>query len=187
MILLFLSLTLTHLQQAPSPPPQGELRVAEQSARVSTALDQILVKDPNGALVTIDAEGRPRVRTVAVHVESQPLRFWIATRPTTRKLEQIRANPRVALYFSIDSEESYASVMGTGVIHDDEAKKQRVRWQTDDVLDELYPDFPDDYVLIEIIPSWIEVGGQGATYDDSTWRPEALLPRQLEGVGGEPE
>ncbi len=120
-------------------------------------------------------------------MQRQPLRFWIATRPTTRKLGQIRGNPKVALYFSIDAEESYASVMGTATIHDDEPTKLRVRWQPDDVLSDLYPHFPDDYVLIEVSPSWIEVGGQGATYDDSTWRPEALVPDHRQQQSAPPD
>ena len=187
-MLELLALTVALTQQPPPPsPPRAELRIAAETERVTAALEQVLAKDPNGALVTIDSEGRPRVRTVAVHVTRKPLRFWVATRPTTRKLDQIRSNPNTALYFSVDDEESYASVMGQAFVHDDEDTKRRVRWQSDDVIAELYPRFPADYVLIELVPSWIEVGGQGATYDDSSWRPEALLPRLRDREPDQPD
>ena len=100
--------------------------------------------------------------------------FWIATKPVTRKVEQLRANPLVTLYFNLDQEGSYVSVRGHASTHDDLETIQRITWRDKELSAMFWPNFPEDYLLIKVQPTWIEVLGEGVEADETTWRPQAL-------------
>lgn len=153
--------------------PPDLYTVLDRDALLRSA-QAVVAADPLGALVTVDAEGRPRVRTVEVRVPGDDMVLWIATRPNTRKLVQIREHPSVTVYFNDDEAGSYLSVMGTATVIKDETTLRQERWQTDARLGEFYPNFPADYVLIRIEPEWLEVIDPIATADEETWRPQAL-------------
>ncbi len=138
------------------------------------AIRAIVNKDPTGALVTMDAGGQPRVRSVDVRPLDDELIFWVATKPNTRKVAQIEAHPQVTLYFDVDAEGSYVSVMGHARLLDDAETVQRISWRAAEARAAFWPKFPQDYLLIEITPEWIEVIGEGVSADAETWRPAAL-------------
>jgi len=104
-----------------------------------------MISDSNAALVTVDADGQPRVRTVKAFLDPvDPARpasgvtVWVTTRLTTRKIEQIRRHPKV----------NYA----------------RFFW----------PDFPRDLVMLEIRPRWLEYLGASVPNDRTSWRPQSV-------------
>jgi general stress protein 26 len=121
------------------------------------------------ALITVDGEGQPRSRVVDAFAPEEDFTIWIATRPTTRKVQQILAHPAVTLYYWDPEERSYLSIMGRGEIINDLATKQRLRRDSDS--DRLYPDFPADYVLIKVTPTWMEGLLPGFRGDPQTWAP----------------
>jgi general stress protein 26 len=96
---------------------------------------------------------------------------WIATRPVTRKVEQLRADPRATLYWFDAVRREYVTIMGSARLVDDLAEKERRR---DTVSPELYPNWPDDYLLIEVTPTTLEVLGRGLEPDPLTWKPPTL-------------
>jgi general stress protein 26 len=145
---------------------QGDLVQAARS---------IIEKVPFPALISLDADGKPRARTVEIRPLGDDLAFWIATRPNTRKVEQIRHNPKVSLYFSVDSEFSYVSVMGTAILHEDEETKATISWRDEARRKAFWPNFPNDYLLIEVRPEWIEVTGEGIATHPIDWRPQAIV------------
>jgi len=140
-----------------------------------SAAISIIAKDPFPALISLDADGVPRVRTVEMRPLGDDLEFWIATKPNTRKVDQIRRNPQVSLYFSVDGEGSYVSVMGEALLHEDRATKTSMSWREEAVRSVLWPDFPEDYLLIEIKPNWVEVIGAGVAAHTVDWRPQAIV------------
>jgi len=156
-------------------PPEPELYSARPRDELVDAALSVIQKDAFPALVTVDSEGRPRARTVELRPVVNELSFWVATLPTTRKVQQIRANPNVLLYFSVDGEGSYVSVMGSARLHTDLETKKRMTWRDESARAALFPDYPDDYLLIEILPEWIEVGGQGIEFHPDDWRPQAIV------------
>ena len=79
---------------------EDELYIASPAAVILGAAREIIRADPDGALITIDAEGQPRARTVTTRPPDADMTIWIATRPDTRKVAQIRNNARVTLYFN---------------------------------------------------------------------------------------
>lgn len=152
-------------------------RVDDESILLSAAR-AIIADDPDCALVTIDRNGQPRVRTVTASSPEDDMTIWIATRPGTRKVHQIQQNEKVALYFNDDAKLSYVSVMGRATLHDDSATKEAKTFYDKARLETFFPDYPDNYVLIKVEPIWIEVLGHGVLDHPETWRPQAVV---LEG------
>ena len=151
------------------------LLAAPADARdLEAAIRAVVSKDPTAALVTVDAGGQPRVRSVDVRPLDDSLVFWIATKPNTRKVKQIAEHPQVTLYFNVDGEGSYVSVMGHARLVDDAETVKRISWRKADARAAFWPEFPRDYLLIEVTPDWIEVIGEGIQADAETWRPAAL-------------
>jgi general stress protein 26 len=160
--------------------PRSELRLATQETDVLTGARALMEADDAVALVTVDASGRPRVRTVRFSLDpaaagASGFRVWVKTRFTTRKVDQIRANPRVTLYFNDDEKESYASIMGTAVIHTDPDHPGARRHFTEADAKIYWPQFPQDFVMLEIRPEWLEYIGREVSNDDRTWRPQAIV------------
>lgn len=172
---------------APSPVLASPLDTTELYRTVSpaTILDSaraLLRADPNVALVTVDRAGQPRVRTVLAFVDppdaTDPTRgftVWIMTRGTTRKVAQIRANPRVTLYANDDARMTYATIMGTATVHTDAEHPGARRHYDAGYAQFFWPDFPRDFVMIEVRASWLEFMGPGVPNHREHWRPQAVV------------
>ena len=124
------------------------------------------------ALITADADGQPRARTVDAFKPDEDFVVWIATRPNTRKVDQIRGNNRVTLYYFDAERRNYVTIMGKARIVDDNETKTAMRRPADS--DRFYPQFPADYLLIEITPTWLEGILPGYRGDPDNWRPVSV-------------
>ncbi len=144
------------------------------TAKLEEAIRAIVAADPTAALVTVDSDGQPRTRSVDVRPLDDSWIFWVASNPNTLNVAQIVAHPKVTLYFNVDGEGSYVSVMGTARLVDDPEVVASISWREEAARDAFWPEFPEDYLLIEITPDWIEVIGAGIDADATTWRPQAL-------------
>ncbi|MEM7019927.1 MAG: pyridoxamine 5'-phosphate oxidase family protein [Pseudomonadota bacterium] len=153
---------------------ESDRYMAAQRSELLAAAKTIIGKDPFPALVTIDLDGKPRTRTIEMRPLEDDWIFWFATKPNTRKVNQIKANPKVALYFSQDAEGSYVSVMGTATLHKDLKTINKITWRKKAQRSEFWPAFPKDYLLIRVAPEWIEVTGQGIPAHPDNWRPQAF-------------
>lgn len=124
------------------------------------------------ALITTDSNGQPRARTVDAFPPDENFVVWIATRPVTRKVEQIRVNPRVTLYYWNESTKSYVTLMGEARLVDDLETKQKLRRPQDN--EKFYPAFPKDYLLIKVVPMSLEAIVPGYRGDPETWKPATV-------------
>lgn len=151
----------------------GAAAYAQENTRAEklAAARDIIETVRYGALATVDADGQPRVRTVDPFPPTEDMTIWIATHPATRKLAQIRENPRVTLYYTDPDRAAYVTLMGRARIHEDAATK--AAWKHPDI-DRFYPDYPEDYALIEVVPDRLEVLGRGVDADPTTWRPQSV-------------
>lgn len=156
----------------------SELYQADEEGVILAAARSIIASDPDCALITLDENARPRVRTVTASAPDENMVIWVATRPDTRKVRQISQNGKVALYFDDDEAASYVSIMGTATLHDDQATKVAKNFYDPARLKMFWPDFPDDYLLIRIEPDWIEVMGHGIQGHPRTWRPQAVVVKK---------
>ena len=164
------------------PIPRAELRLAADATDILDRARKLMLADGNVALVTVDDSGQPRVRTVRAFVDpvdpnnpASGVTVWIMTRFTTRKVDQIRQHQQVALYFNDDAQESYASIMGVATVHTDPGHAGAKRHYDEGIAKFFWPDFPRDFVMLEVKPRWIEFIGPGVPNDDRTWRPQAVV------------
>lgn len=168
---------------SPTPPapdaalaPHHELYTDAPRSELLDAARRVIEADPVATLISVDASGRPRARTVDVGGPENDWRFWVATRPTTRKIEQVTRRPVITLHFETDEQGSYVSVMGTARIHrNDLVLFDRHNPIDADLMSTLFPDYPSDYTLIEIRPIWLEVLTAEVEASTATWRPQAVV------------
>ncbi|MDZ7807554.1 MAG: pyridoxamine 5'-phosphate oxidase family protein [Gracilimonas sp.] len=155
-------------------PPHEELYTVAERQDIIAAAQAIIEADPTAALVSVDSLGRPRIRSVDTSKPDSSMIIWIATRPDTRKVDQIRGNPNVAIYYNDDEAISYVSIMGTALLHEDIETIMANNPFSEEWTSRFFPDYPEDMLLIEIRPTWMEVMGQGIAASEDTWRPQAV-------------
>ena len=63
------------------------------------AAREIIKSAGNVALITQDEKGIPQVRTMDPFEPEADFTVWLATQPNTRKVQQIKNNHRVTLYY----------------------------------------------------------------------------------------
>jgi general stress protein 26 len=130
------------------------------------------------ALITVDSAGRAHARTLDPFPPDDRMVVWLGTNPRTRKVAEIRRNPRVTLYYFDRDGESYVTIHGTARLVNSPHEKAR-RWKEE--WKAFYPDRAKDYMLIAVTPERLEVVSvsKGIVGDDKTWRPPSVtFPRR---------
>ncbi len=127
----------------------------------------------NCALITIDESGEPRVRVMDPFPPDSNMVVWFGTNPHSRKVEQIRNNPRVNLFYFDAGGQGYVTIAGTARLVDDPEEKNE-RWKAE--WEAFYPNRSEAYLLIEVMPDWLEVlsGKHGISGDPETWKPPTV-------------
>ena len=122
------------------------------------------------SLITLDASGQPRARVMDAFAPDENLVVWLATSRKSRKVEQIRNDPRATLYYFDSNTMSYVTILGTAELVDDPIEKSR-RWK--DGWEAFYPGEREDYLLIRVVPRQLEVisFAHGIAGDPETWTP----------------
>ena len=87
----------------------------------------VMLKVPYPSLITIDEEGYPRARAMHAFEPDDTMTIWLATRPQSRKVEQIRSNPNATLYYFNPEDQTYVTLVGTAELVDDPAIKKLKR------------------------------------------------------------
>jgi general stress protein 26 len=123
-------------------------------------------------LITVAPDGQPQARIVDPFAPDSTLTLWIATNALTRKVQEIRGNPRVTLLYFNASTFEYVTVIGTATLDTDpqhKASHWKPEWAT------MYKDQNrgDDYLLLRVRPLRLEVVStrRGMRNDPKTWRP----------------
>ena len=161
------------------PAPGGLFRI-DDKAKILAAARAIIAEDPVAALITLDSNGTPRVRSVGVSDPEDDLTMWIGTRRTSRKVAQLRANPTATLFFNFDDVSGgfekayYASFMGIASVHSDVATAAKTA-PDEETRKAYWPNFPHDYASIRFKPLWLEVTGHGIKGDKANWQPQAVV------------
>ncbi len=146
-----------------------------ESGRVLEAARETMSAARYCFLVTLDEAGQPQARLMDPFEPGTDLTVWLATNPKTRKVDQIRRDPRVTLAYSDAQGHGYVALIGRARLVEDLSERRR-RWKPD--WTPFYPDGPEgeDYVLIEVTPSRIEVMSmsQNVADDPLGWKPAIL-------------
>ena len=135
---------------------------------------EIMTEAETCALITIDKEGRPRVRMMDAFSPESDLTVWFGTNSNSRKTEQIKNDPRVTLYYIDNDDSGYVMIHGTAEIVND--KKEKEKWWKEE-WEEFYPNNRESYVLIKVVPIWMEVisYSYGILGDTVNWKPPVVL------------
>ena len=152
---------------APASPPTD--------AAVVAAAHEVMTVARYCALITIGDGGQPQARIVDPFPPDESGDVWIATRPVTRKVAQIRSDPRVTLFYFDTEGLAYVTLIGRAELVDDAGMKAQ-HWN--ESWTPFYSDGPrgDDYLLIRVRPRRLEVvnPAHGMMGDPVTWLPASV-------------
>ena len=141
---------------------------------IMQAAFEIIKSTPFCALVTVDSTGQPQVRTMNPFPMGDEITIWFATSRTSRKVAEIKRNPKVSVYFADHMQaKGYVNITGNAVIIDDKellVKMKRAYWEN-------IPDWQNVFVLIRITPKTLDVinYNRGITGDPGTNRAATLV------------
>jgi len=143
------------------------------SLKLITASKEIINAAHTCALITLDAEGKPRVRMIETLPVDDDFTLWFGTNPRSRKVEQIKNDTRVTVYYADATSTGYVMIQGKAIlVNDAEEKKKHWKegWQS------YYPDKKKDFVLIKVIPESLELVSyiHGIVGDTETWEPPII-------------
>jgi general stress protein 26 len=134
------------------------MSVSDEQKIVSIMKDNYL----HANLATCDG-AQPRVRIVSPVVEND-MSIWVTTRSTSRKVKQLRENPKICLAFVEPPDGDKAvTVIGEAEIIEDLEKRKRVWKLAPFDLYEHFPNGPDsdDFCVLKIVIKrieWREIG-----------------------------
>ena len=148
----------------------------DRQSLIAAAID-IMSNTNTCALITLDQNNIPRVRTMDPFQPEKDLTVWFGTNANSRKVTQIKENNKVTLYYLDNDATGYVMIHGTAQLVDTpSAKKNRFKekWQ------DFYPNFPDGYLLIKVTPDWMEIISEtrGILGDTKTWTPQKIMFNQ---------
>ncbi len=124
-------------------------------------------------LITLDASGHPRARAMDPFPPEENMVVWMGTSRVTRKVEEIRKDHRVTLYYGHPEGAGYVSLYGTARLVDTPEEKERL-WKEE--WSKWYPDKEASYILIAVTPERLEVVDftRGLMGDLKTWKPASV-------------
>ena len=158
--LLLVLVTLPAFAQQPSFSREGLI----------TAARETMTNTRYCALITTGRDGRAQARTMDAFAPEEDMTIWLATNPLSRKVAEIRRNPRVTLYYFDRESAAYVTIYGTARLVNDKTEKAK-RWKED--WKTFYPDRDKSYLLIRVTPERLEVVNinKGVVGTSPTWQP----------------
>ncbi len=152
---------------------QGQETKPLSDEQLIAAAREIMTAARYSALITMDSSGRPQARAVDPFSPDENMVVWLGTNPRTRKVNEIRRNPRVTLYYFDREQEAYVTISGIARLVNDPKEKAK-RWK--DEWKDFYPDRATDYLLIVVEPEKLELVSiaKGIIGDPRTWKPPAV-------------
>ena len=136
------------------------------------------------ALVTTGGDGAPNVRMMDAFAPDEDMVVWMGTNALSRKVEDLRRNPRVAVYYADPEAPGYVTIEGVARLVDD-PDEIRKRWKEE--WGALYREDRSNYVLIEIRPEKVEVLNlrAGVGSEKESWEVPAVVFSEGETMEGE--
>ncbi len=145
-IILFITLTQVY----------GQVSVKNDSIanRLKTVAIKIISSARYCALVTIDQQGKPMARTMDPFLPDSNFVIWLGTNPRSRKVQEIKKNQGVCLYYPDPSAGGYVVIQGKAIIVNDETEKM-IHWKNE--WSAFYKNRDKDFILIKVSPTRLEV------------------------------
>jgi len=164
-LLGFLVLARTGSAQSPRPAAGPDRSTILKVAR------EVMASARHCALITIGEDGRPQARSMDPFAPEEEWTVWLATNAASRKVGEVRQDPRVTLYYFDSKSAAYVTILGDAQLVNDAAERAR-RWKPD--WSRFYADQNrgPDYLLLKVKPVRLELVSEahGITGDPRTWR-----------------
>ena len=141
-----------------------------ENSKLMNAAREIMTSAETCALITLDREGRPRVRAMDPFLPENDFTVWFGTNPKSRKVDQIKKDSSVTLYYLENNNSGYVMIHGIAQIVNNQQEKEK-RWKVE--WEAFYPNKSEDFLLIKVSPEWMEVisYAHGVVGDSITWEP----------------
>lgn len=156
-------------------PAAGTARIeSPERERAQAAAFEVMQAARYATLVTLGDDGHPQGRIVDPLLASDRT-IWVATNPLSRKVGEIRRDPRVTLVFFNAAANEYVTVRGRARLIPD-AKTRAARWKAE--WEPFYKARHEgrDFLLLEVVPRRYEVSSArlGLANDPVTWKPVVI-------------
>ena len=141
------------------------------------AAREIIREAGHCALITMDENNVPQVRTMDAFLPDDDFTIWLATNPKSRKVSQINANSSVVVFYNSKNDNGYVSVHGKAELINDKQARQKY-WK--EGWEKFYANRDDAYLLIRIKPDYLELINykRGISGDSVTWQPTRVNLRK---------
>jgi general stress protein 26 len=132
------------------------------------AAKELIARTSYCALITLDTTGYPVARTMDPFPPDKKMVVWLGTNKNSRKVQEIKNDSRVTLYYADPNEMGYVLILGHANLVDDQAIKQAY-WKEE--WDRFYSEQKSEYILIKVVPFRLEIldYGRGIVGDPQTW------------------
>jgi general stress protein 26 len=129
-------------------------QVTQNRDSLISAAREIITETTYCALATIDSTGQPQIRTMNPFPLNDEFITWFATSRTSRKVREIKSNPKVCVYYANHiTAKGYVAITGTAEVIDNKEilmKMKRDYWDG-------IPDWQNIFVLIKVVPKTLDV------------------------------
>ncbi len=141
--------------------------------KLLSAAREIMVSAGNCALITVDENIVPQVRAMDPFLPENDFTVWFGTNAKSRKVKQIKTNPRVTLYYFDSDASGYVIIHGKAQLVNDQYEKEK-HWKAE--WEAFYPNKTEAYLLIKVTPESMEVLSppRGIAGDPVTWQPPVV-------------
>jgi len=135
---------------------------------------EIILSAGNCTLITLDNEGVPRARIMDPFSPEEDFVVWFGTNSKSRKVDQIKNDTRVSLFYFDSNTTDYVLIHGKAQLVNDPFEKDK-RWKAK--WNDFYPNRTEGYLLIKVSPIWMEIlsNSRGIFGDSLTWEPPSLI------------
>jgi general stress protein 26 len=141
--------------------------------KLKDAAREIMAEAELCALVTLDDSNSPMVRVMSPFLPEDDFTVWLGTNPKSRKVNQIKKNPNVTLYYLAQDASGYVVIRGKAQLVDDQEEKDN-RWKEE--WKAFYANKTDSYLLIKVKPRQMEIVSykHGILGDEESWTPPVV-------------
>ena len=125
-------------------------------------------------LISEGSDGYPNARMMDPFQPDNKWIVWMGTNSKSRKVEEIKKNNKVSLYYESPNGDGYVILKGNGIIKNDrEAKLKYFKkgWE------EFYPENREGFTLIKFIPEKLEIVSYKNSLigDKVTWEAPSVI------------
>jgi general stress protein 26 len=159
--------------------------MAQQAGASAESLIQAAREEMVGArycfLITLDDLGQPQARLMDAFEPEADMTVWMATDARTRKVRQLRHDPRATLAYYAGGGNGYVTLIGRVRLVDDAEERQQ-RWKSG--WEAFYADGPTDdaYLLLKFTPMRIELMNISRGIGDGPFSPVILVRQEADWI-----